>query len=144
MARKTIIAAGAFSLLLVGTWVKAQADEPDPAARARTDVVHLLGKTICFSEAPAALHCDWRLRGPGQPERTEEPGLALTLFGTRYCFGTTSDGRCDWRIPPEEKVASKSLRLLGIDVCFGDASPGSHCDLRLPAVPAESEKRARL
>jgi hypothetical protein len=147
MAMKMIFAAGAFSLLLVGTEVKAQAEEPDPGARATSDVVRLFGKTICSARAPSDAPCDWRWPG-GAETRADEPSeVAVTLFGDRYCFGETANGHgCDYRFPPPgpAPARSKVVRLLGLDVCFGDISPESTCELRLPPLPTDGGRRASM
>jgi hypothetical protein len=148
MAMKTIFAAGAFSLILVGTQVKAQAEEPDPDARVTSDVVRLFGKTICTAGAPSDVRCDWRWPAAAGT-RAEPSEVAVTLFGDRYCFGESSNGGgdgCDYRFPPPgpDRARSKVVRLLGLDVCFGDISPASSCELRLPPLPPEGERRASM
>lgn len=140
MAKKTIFAAGAFSLLLVGTWAKAQAGEPDRVSPASSEVVQLFGKTICSPRAPSDAHCDWRWPAAAHGQAAEQSDVAVTLFGSRYCFGETVSGRCDYRFPPPSPATTpKRLRLLGLDVCFGASSPA--CELRLPPLPADEEAR---
>ena len=145
MARKTVLAAGALFLLLVGTRGKAGADETEAHEDARTGVLNLFGKAICTAETPADVRCDWRL--PEVGSRTASPaGFALTWFGTRYCVGPEVPGPCDRRVAAgEPPPQSKLIRLLGLDICFGDISPASRCDLTLPALPGEAGQRhARL
>jgi hypothetical protein len=147
MARKTILAAGALFLLLVGTRGKAQADETEAHDDARPGVLNLFGKAICTAETPADVRCDWRLPEVGPAPRTGSPaGFALTWFGSRYCVGLEVPGPCDRRVAAgEPPPQSKLIRLLGLDICFGNISPASRCDLTLPPLPEDAGQRhARL
>lgn len=143
MARTAILAAGVLSLILVG---KAQADETVTSADTSQGVIGLLGKTFCLSQSPPDTQCDWRMPAlkAAEPANT---GSAFSLFGKWYCIGATPVGHCDFQFPPDTAAPepkSKTFRFLGVNLCFGDVSPSSKCDLRFPATPGGSDRRASL
>lgn len=146
MARTATLAAGVLSLILVGTWGKAQAGETVTSANTSQGVISLFGKTFCSSQAPPETKCDWRVPEVGRP-KPATTAYAFTLFGTRYCIGQNPSGHCDFQFPPKATTSepeSKVFRLFGMNFCVGDVSASSRCDLRFSVTPSDNDRRARL
>lgn len=146
MARTATLAAGVLSLILVGTWGKAQAGETGTRADTSQGVISLFGRTLCSSQAPPETKCDWRVPelARSKPATT---AYAFTLFGKRYCIGTNPSGHCDFQFPPKTIASehkSKVFHLFGMNFCVGGVSASSPCDLRFATTPLDSDWRARL
>jgi hypothetical protein len=140
MARTTIFAAGALSLLLVGPWGTARAEEPVPIG-AGPEVHRLFDKTVCFAHNARDWRCDWlfpEVAAPvyqgsrvSQPAAESEPAQSTANRPARERASTAA--------PPK---TSSSHGPLSINLCFWDPSPASPCRIELPGSPALPGERA--
>lgn len=128
---KTILA-GVLALFLgPGATLSASA-EPSSSADPDPRVIQFLGWSFCLEDAPADATCDWRA-----PAREPvQDGLALTLFGTRYCLGDeTACGR-------DAQGTDGTFRLLGMTWCRASTSKSqAGCDVVLPERGTDSPAR---
>jgi hypothetical protein len=143
MARTTISAAGALSLLLVGPWGTARAEEPVHIG-AGPEVHGLFDKTVCFTHNARDWRCDWLF-----------PDVAASVYqGARVSEVSQSAAESEPARPTASRPArgpappaarpktSSSHGPLSINLCFWDPSPASPCRIELPGSPALSGGRA--
>ena len=120
---KTILA-GVLALFLGPGATSAVSAEPSSPAEPAPDVIQLFGWTLCLEGAPADASCDWR----APAREPADDGLALTMFGTRYCLGEATS--CDRGSPQD---LDGTFRLLGMTWCTSSAPSKAACDVVLPA-----------
>ena len=121
MATRTIIAAGVLSLILVGTTGKTRAESTTDNNDASSEVVTFLGKTLCFSGAPASVTCDWRL--PPLGSKTSSMHASKTS---------------------DRVLQPKVFRLLGKTFCVGAVPKATDCSVELPGSRKPGVRQARL
>jgi hypothetical protein len=116
---KTILA-GVLALFLGPGATMTASAEPSAPVGSERGVIHLFGRTLCLAAAPVEARCDWRAPAP----EPADDGLALTLFGTRYCLGAAT--ACD----RGARAQDGTFRLLGMTWC---TTSEAGCDVVLPA-----------
>jgi hypothetical protein len=118
----------------------------------RAGSFELMGKRICFADAPASTHCDYRYHRLATPkpdsravsnDRTAaEDGVRFRLWGAEYCFGDAAGGTgCDYNIGAPHR--GKSFTFLGVRVCLGSPPHAESCNVRIPLSERPTEAHAR-